>query len=75
MHALRTFALYIQPRDPLTPARVTIMVQGHTEDENGHLFITPACVSLEELEDQINALHDSLDLLRARAKRAFQRED
>ena len=76
MHTLGTFALYIQPGDPLRPARVTIIVQGLTEDdENGRLFITPACVSLEELEGQINALQDSLDLLRARAKRAFQRED
>ena len=72
MQALSTFALYIRPGDPLTPARVRVMIQRHTQDEAGRLFITPECVSLDELEGQINALQDDLDALRARAKRVFQ---
>ena len=74
MQALGTFALYIRPGDPLTPARVQVMVQGHLVDEADRVFITPECTSLDELEGQINALQDDLDQLRARAKRAFQQE-
>ena len=71
MQALSTFALYIQPGDPLTPARVRIMVQGYTSDEDSRVFITPECTSLDELEGQINALQYDLDELRTRARRAF----
>jgi hypothetical protein len=74
MHTLGTFALYIQPGDPLTPARVAIMIQEHTTDGDGRVFITPECVSLDELEGQINALQHDLDQLRVRAKRAFRQE-
>ena len=73
MHTLGTFALYIHPGDPTTPARVRVMIQSPIADENGRLFLTPECTSLDELEGQINALQDNLDELRARAKRAFQR--
>ncbi len=72
MQALSTFALYIRPGDPLMPARVRIMVQGYTSDEDSRVLITPECTSLDELEGQINALQDDLDQLRARAKRVFQ---
>ena len=73
MHTLGTFALYIRPGDPTTPARVRVMIQSPIADENGRLFLTPECTSLDELEGQINALQDDLDELRVRAKRAFQR--
>ena len=72
MHTLGTFALYIRPGDPLTPARVRIVIQDHLTLEDGRVFITPECTSLDELEGQINALQDDLDELRARANRAFQ---
>jgi hypothetical protein len=68
-----TFALYIQPGDSLSPARVKVMVQGHITDADGRAFITPECLSFDELEGHINAVQDDLDQLRARAKRAFQR--
>ena len=74
MHTLGTFALYIRPGDPLTPARVRIVIQDHLTHEDGRVFITPECTSLDELEGQINALQDDLDEIRARAKRAFQQQ-
>ena len=50
MHTTGTFALYIQPGDPLTPARLKVMVQGHVPEASGRVFITPECRSLDELE-------------------------
>ena len=75
MHTTGTFALYIQPGDPLTPARVKVMVQGHVAEASGRVFITPECRSLDELEGHINALQDDLDQLRTRARRAFSQRD
>jgi len=72
MHTPGTFALSIQPGDPQTAARVKIMVQGHVTDADGRVFITPECLSFNELEGCINALQDNLDQLRQRARRAFQ---
>ena len=72
MHTPGTFALSIQPDDPLTPARVKVMVQGHVTDAEGRVFITPECLSFDELVGYINALQDDLDQLRERARRAFQ---
>jgi len=72
VHTPGTFALYIQPGDPHTPARVRVMIQGRVTDDDARVFITPECTSLDELEGQINALQDDLDQLRTRAKRAFQ---
>jgi len=43
-----------------------------TGDEDGRLFITPECASLEEVGGQINSLQDELDEIRERACRAFQ---
>jgi hypothetical protein len=74
MHTLGTFALYIQPGDPLNAARLKVIVQGHVTDPHGRVFITPECFSLEELEGYINALQDDLDQLRDRARRAFRQE-
>jgi hypothetical protein len=62
MPALGSFALSIQPRDPLTPARIKLMVQNHVTDADGRVFITPECFSFDELESYINALQDDLDL-------------
>ena len=62
MHTPGAFSLSIRPGDPLTPARVKIMVQGHVTDDNGRVFITPECFSFDELESYINALQDDLDL-------------
>ncbi len=44
----------------------------YTRGEDGRLFVTPECSSLEEIEGQINSLQDELDELRERAWRVFQ---
>ena len=72
MRTLGIFSLHIQPGDVVKPARIKVMAEGHIADQDGRVFITPECISLAELEGQINALQDDLDQLRARAKRAFQ---
>ncbi len=71
MHTPNTFGLFIQPGDTTAPARVSIVLQHLPQAEDGRLFITPECTSLDELEGQINALQDDLDQLRARAEAGF----
>ena len=54
------------------PACVRIALQKATFDPSGRVFVTAKCLSLEELEGQINSLQDELDEIRERARRAFQ---
>jgi hypothetical protein len=72
MHLLGALELEIRPGTPENPAGVKIALLRYTRGEDGRLFITPECVSFEEIEGQINALQDELDELRDRARRAFQ---
>jgi hypothetical protein len=69
-----TFALYIRPGDPHTPARAKVMVQSCFTDSDGRVFITPECVALGEIEGYINGLQDDLDQLREIAKRTFREQ-
>jgi hypothetical protein len=72
MHVFGAFELDIRPGTPDSPASVRIALLRYTKGEDGRLFITPECASLEELEGQINSLQDELDEIRERARRAFQ---
>ena len=72
MHLRGTLELEIRPGTPDNPAGVKIALLRYTRGEDVRLFITPECVSFEEIEGQINALQDELDELRDRARRAFQ---
>ena len=72
MHIFGALELDIRPGTPDNPAGVTIALLRYTRGEDGRLFITPECVSLEEIKGQINSLKDELDEIRERAKRAFQ---
>jgi hypothetical protein len=72
MHLLGAFELEVRPGSPDTPAAVKLALLRYTRGEDGRLFITPECMSFEEIEGQINALQDELDELRDRARRAFQ---
>ena len=56
MHTLGTFALHIRPGDPLTPARVRVMIQDHVADEAGARVHHPECTWFDQLEGQINGL-------------------
>ena len=72
MHVFGAFELDIRPGTPDNPASVRIALLRYTRGEDGRLFITPDCASLEEVEGRINSLQDELDELRERARRAFQ---
>ena len=72
MHLLGAFELDIRPGTPDNPASVKIALLRYTRGEDGRLFITPECMSYDEIEGQINALQDELNELRDRARRAFQ---
>lgn len=72
MHILGVFELDIRPGTPDEPAGVRIALQKATFDPSGRVFVTPECISFEEIEGQINSLQDELDELRDRARRAFQ---
>ena len=72
MHLLGAFELDIQPGTPDAPATVKIALLRYARGEDGRLFITPECVSFEEIEGQINSLQDELDEIRDRARRVYQ---
>ena len=72
MHLLEAFELDIRPGTTDLPAAVRLVLLRYTRGEDGRLFITPECSSFEEIEGQINSLQDELDVLRTRARRAFQ---
>jgi hypothetical protein len=72
MQQFGAFELEIRPGTPENPAGVKIALLRYTRGEDGRLFITPECMSYDEIEGQINALQDELNELRDRARRAFQ---
>ena len=72
MQLFGAFELDIRPGTPENPAGVKIALLRYTRGEDGRLFITPECMSYDEIEGQINALQDELNELRDRARRAFQ---
>ena len=72
MHIFGAFELDIRPSTPENPAGVKIALLRYTRGEDGRLFITPECLSFEEVEGQINSLQDELDEIRERARRVFR---
>jgi hypothetical protein len=72
MHEFGAFELDIRPGTPDNSASVRIALLRYGRGEDGRLFVTPECASLEEVEGQINSLQDELDEIRERARRAFQ---
>ena len=54
------------------PPRAAIYIKRCTKDDRGRIFITPQdCVSMEDLDDQINRLKKELEDIRKKAKRKF----
>ena len=72
MHIFGALELDIRPGTANNPAGVKIALLRYTRGEDGRLFVTPECSSLEEIEGQINSLQDELDEIRERARRTFQ---
>ncbi len=54
------------------PPVAQIHIKTFTTDQNGKHFITPQCVSLSEVEYEIDRLEKELKELRAKAKRKFK---
>ena len=48
-----------------------VYVKSHTRDKEGYVLITPDCVSLREIEEQINRLKEELEIIRTKAKEKF----
>jgi hypothetical protein len=71
MRARKVFVLDVVPDSPGLPARASIVVTGVVPDRRGLLHVTPACMTLDELEAYIDVLRDELDILRAEARRTF----
>src|SRR4051812_43194562 len=70
MRQLGSFTLNIEPATATTPARVSIRLAGARPDEKGVLHLTPDCMTIDQVEGQIN-LQDELDALRTEAGRVF----
>jgi len=71
MREIGTFALQIEPATTARPTRVSIVVPGPSSGDQSVLPLTRPCLSLDELEGEINGLQDELDILRSEARRAF----
>jgi hypothetical protein len=71
MRQIGTFALQIEPATTTTPTRVSIVVSDAPQNERAVIHLSRDCVTLDELEGEINGLQDELDLLRAEARRVF----
>jgi len=65
---------FVKPKktDLPGPPRAHISVKSHTRDESGLIFITPECVTFEELDSQINRLQQELENIRKQAKEEFR---
>jgi hypothetical protein len=54
------------------PAVAQIFIKGSSSDENGTLrFITPYCLSISELDAEIDRLHAELEDIRRRGHARF----
>lgn len=54
------------------PSIANIYIKTHTIDKNGHIFITPDCVSQKEIEEQIDRLKEELDTIRKEVHKKFK---
>ncbi|GJD52472.1 hypothetical protein OPKNFCMD_5238 [Methylobacterium crusticola] len=71
MRQLGTVTLHTEPATTATPARISVAVAGPAARPDEVVYLTAQCVTLDELEGQINGLQDELDVLRAEARRVF----
>ncbi|MBA7570404.1 hypothetical protein ES708_12154 [subsurface metagenome] len=64
---------FVKPRKTELPGppRVHIYVKSYSESTRGFIFITPDCVSIRELEYEIDRLKKELEDIRKKARRKF----
>jgi len=72
MHLFGAFELDNQHGTPDGSVSVKIALLRCIRGEDGRLFVTLECSSFEEVEGQISSLHNELDEIRERARRAFE---
>lgn len=53
------------------PSEAKIYVKHHTSDEDGHIFLTPDCVTLHEVKRHVKLLKAELDEMVSEASRRF----
>lgn len=56
------------------PVIARIYVKSHSSDEEGHIFLTPDCVSVREFEGEIDRLKQELEIVRKKAKLEFAKK-
>lgn len=71
MAQLGILELQVEEGTDTSPTRTSIVLTQEARDRNGRLHVTPDCVTLDELEGQINALQDDLDEMRRQARRIY----
>jgi hypothetical protein len=57
--------------DPLTGASAHVVLRSCSKDDDGTTYLTPDCVTPEELHHQIDRLRSELEICRNRGIRAF----
>jgi hypothetical protein len=67
------FGLRVQQSSRGTGPSVHIFLQGVVRHANGMLSVTPTCVSLAEMEGQIEQLKGELDEMLRQTRQAFRR--
>ena len=50
---------------------VRVYVKAYGSDESGLIYITPECVSIPELDSEIDRLKEELEEIRKRGRREF----
>lgn len=53
------------------PGISQIYVKTHSTDETGHILITPQCISMTELEAEVERLMMELEMIRKKGKLQF----
>jgi hypothetical protein len=74
MRQLGTVTLHVEPATTSTLPRVSVAVAGTSSTAGGVVYLTAECVTLDELEEEINGLQDELDMLWAEARRIFSEQ-
>jgi len=73
-HSLELDLIKPDRKDLLYLPCARIYVKTHAEDKHkpSFLFITPKCFGINELESQIDRLHEELEDIKKKARRMFE---
>lgn len=73
-----TYSLDLMFREPSKddlsgPSIAQIYIKRYTSDEQGHIFITPNCVSMREIGAEIERLKQELETIKEQANQRFKK--